>query len=41
MWHFAQTWFQEFPDYHPNDDKISIFTESVSPCSLLELNVRR
>ncbi|KAL8687080.1 MAG: hypothetical protein Q9218_006646 [Villophora microphyllina] len=28
MWHFAQTWFQEFPDYKPNNEAISIFTES-------------
>lgn len=28
LWHFAQVWFQEFPDYKPNNDKISIFTES-------------
>ena len=28
LWHFAQTWFQEFPAYKPNNNKISIFTES-------------
>ena len=28
LWHFAQTWFQEFPDYKPNNNAISIFTES-------------
>lgn len=28
MWHFAQTWFQEFPGYMPNDNRISIATES-------------
>ncbi|KAI1124193.1 carboxypeptidase S1 [Nemania abortiva] len=28
MWHFAQTWFQEFPAYHPNDSRISLATES-------------
>lgn len=28
MWHFAQTWFQEFPAYHPNDTRISLATES-------------
>ncbi|KAI9781133.1 MAG: hypothetical protein M1835_004356 [Candelina submexicana] len=28
LWHFAQTWFQEFPDYKPLNDKISIWTES-------------
>ena len=28
LWHFAQTWFQEFPDYKPNNDAISIFAES-------------
>ncbi|KZF22817.1 putative carboxypeptidase S1 [Xylona heveae TC161] len=28
LWHFAQVWFQEFPDYKPNDNKISIWTES-------------
>ncbi|KAI0843260.1 serine carboxypeptidase [Hypoxylon sp. FL0890] len=28
LWHFAQTWFQEFPGYYPNDSRISIATES-------------
>lgn len=28
IWHFAQTWFEEFPFYKPNDEKISIWTES-------------
>lgn len=28
MWHFAQTWFEEFPEYKPNDDRISIYGES-------------
>ncbi|TID26523.1 Carboxypeptidase S1 A [Venturia nashicola] len=28
LWHFAQAFFQEFPDYKPNDDRISIWTES-------------
>ncbi|KAI1165808.1 carboxypeptidase S1 [Nemania serpens] len=28
IWHFAQTWFQEFPAYHPNDSRISLATES-------------
>ncbi|KAK4965231.1 hypothetical protein LTR28_003502, partial [Elasticomyces elasticus] len=28
IWHFAQVWFQTFPDYKPNDDRISIWTES-------------
>ncbi|KAH9872869.1 hypothetical protein J1614_005263 [Plenodomus biglobosus] len=28
LWHFAQTWFQEFPEHKPNDDRISIATES-------------
>ena len=28
LWHFAQTWFQTFPDYKPNDDRISLWTES-------------
>ncbi|CZS87939.1 related to carboxypeptidase C (cathepsin A) [Rhynchosporium graminicola] len=28
LWHFAQTWFSEFPAYKPNDDKISLWTES-------------
>jgi hypothetical protein len=28
LWHFAQSWFQEFPEYHPNDSRISIATES-------------
>ncbi|KAF2401877.1 putative carboxypeptidase S1 [Trichodelitschia bisporula] len=28
LWHFAQVFFQEFPDYKPNDDRVSIWTES-------------
>ena len=28
LWHFAQTWFQEFPFYQPNDNRISMATES-------------
>jgi carboxypeptidase C (cathepsin A) len=28
VWHFAQVFFQEFPDYKPNDNKISVWTES-------------
>lgn len=28
LWHFAQTWFEEFPDYKPNNEQISLFTES-------------
>ncbi|KAI9685487.1 MAG: hypothetical protein M1820_010784 [Bogoriella megaspora] len=28
LWHFAQTWFQEFPEYKPDNNKISIATES-------------
>ncbi|KAI5928101.1 carboxypeptidase S1-like protein B [Camillea tinctor] len=28
IWHFAQTWFQEFPGYHPGDSRVSIATES-------------
>jgi carboxypeptidase C (cathepsin A) len=28
LWSFAQVFFQEFPDYKPNDDRISIWTES-------------
>ncbi|KAI1635646.1 carboxypeptidase S1-like protein B [Biscogniauxia mediterranea] len=28
LWHFAQTWFQEFPGYHPADSRVSIATES-------------
>ncbi|PNS15507.1 Carboxypeptidase Y A [Sphaceloma murrayae] len=28
FWHFAQTWFQEFPKYKPHDDRISLYTES-------------
>lgn len=29
LWHFAQAWFAEFPPYKPNNNKISIWTESV------------
>ncbi|KAL4788087.1 Alpha/Beta hydrolase protein [Aspergillus varians] len=28
LWHFAQTWFSEFPAYKPHDDRVSIWTES-------------
>jgi carboxypeptidase C (cathepsin A) len=28
LWHFAQTWFFEFPHYKPGDDRISLWTES-------------
>ncbi|KAH9217656.1 putative lysosomal protective protein precursor [Leptodontidium sp. 2 PMI_412] len=28
LWHFAQTWFSEFPAYKPNDNRISLWTES-------------
>lgn len=28
MWHFAQTWFTEFPEYRPKDDSFSLWAES-------------
>lgn len=28
LWHFAQTWFQEFPQHKPVNDKVAIATES-------------
>lgn len=28
LWHFAQTWFSEFPHYRPADDRISVWAES-------------
>ncbi|KAI8196176.1 Carboxypeptidase S1-like protein A [Colletotrichum sp. SAR 10_65] len=28
LWHFAQTWFFEFPFYKPIDDKVSLWAES-------------
>lgn len=28
LWHFAQTWFGEFPAYRPHDDRMSLWTES-------------
>ncbi len=28
LWHFAQTWFSEFPYYKPADDRISLWAES-------------
>ncbi|KJZ77072.1 hypothetical protein HIM_03393 [Hirsutella minnesotensis 3608] len=28
LWHFAQTFFFEFPHYRPNDDRISLWGES-------------
>ena len=37
IYHFAQTWFEEFPFYKPHDEKISIWTESVGPrCDALQ-----
>ena len=28
LWHFAQTFFFEFPHYKPNDDRVSLWAES-------------
>ncbi|KAK7919892.1 hypothetical protein PG985_007914 [Apiospora marii] len=28
LWHFAQTWFFEFPHYRPANDRVSLWTES-------------
>jgi carboxypeptidase C (cathepsin A) len=28
LWHFAQTWFFEFPHYKPSDDRVNLWTES-------------
>lgn len=28
FWHFAQTWFFEFPHYKPADDRVSLWAES-------------
>lgn len=28
LWHFAQVFFSEFPAYKPNDNRVSIWTES-------------
>ena len=28
LWHFAQTWFEEFPHYKPADEQLSLWTES-------------
>ena len=28
LWHFAQTWFEEFPAYKPDDERITLFAES-------------
>ncbi|KAF7596880.1 hypothetical protein BBP40_011925 [Aspergillus hancockii] len=28
LWHFAQTWFFEFPHYKPADDRVSLWAES-------------
>jgi carboxypeptidase C (cathepsin A) len=28
LWHFAQTWFSEFPHYKPEDDRVSLWAES-------------
>ncbi|EED18222.1 carboxypeptidase S1, putative [Talaromyces stipitatus ATCC 10500] len=28
LWEFAQVWFTEFPEYKPDDDRVSLWTES-------------
>ncbi|KAK2783313.1 hypothetical protein FQN52_000322 [Onygenales sp. PD_12] len=28
LWHFSQVWFDEFPEYKPHNNKISMWTES-------------
>ena len=28
LWHFVQTWFEEFPFYKPKDEKVHLWTES-------------
>lgn len=28
VWHFAQAWFQEFPEYRPNNSRVSLAAES-------------
>ncbi|EEP79450.1 hypothetical protein UREG_04296 [Uncinocarpus reesii 1704] len=28
LWHFAQVWFQEFPEYKSNNDRVSMWTET-------------
>ncbi|KAL9623539.1 MAG: hypothetical protein Q9160_002220 [Pyrenula sp. 1 TL-2023] len=28
LWHFVQTWFEEFPKYKPETERISLWTES-------------
>lgn len=28
LWHFAQTWFFEFPHYKPSDNRVSLWAES-------------
>ncbi|KAI5919445.1 carboxypeptidase C [Camillea tinctor] len=28
LWHFAQTWFGEFPHYRPENDRVSVWAES-------------
>ncbi|KAI1338149.1 carboxypeptidase C [Xylariaceae sp. FL0016] len=28
LWHFAQTWFTDFPHYRPVDDRVSLWAES-------------
>jgi hypothetical protein len=32
IWHFAQTWFSEFPFYKPEDDRISLVSMITSLC---------
>ena len=40
LWHFSQTWFEEFPYYKPHDEKISIWSESVRLSSRHPPNTR-
>lgn len=39
-WHFMQTFTQEFPEYHPNDSRISVTTESFVSLHRASIRIR-
>lgn len=40
LWHFAQTWFFEFPYYKPHDNRISLWAESYGGWELPDTPLR-
>lgn len=39
MWHFAQVWLEEFPNYHPQNNRISLWTNSVRSMAIQKLKL--